>query len=73
MNRLSGVSHSQAPASRPAGTSVRLRATTGARDQASRQIESSTVALSIPVAFALQFQRHFVAHKVQKSAILLQV
>jgi hypothetical protein len=43
-----------------------VRATTAARDQASRQIESLTVALSIPGALALQFQCHFVAHNVQK-------
>jgi hypothetical protein len=65
MNRLGGVSHSHAPLS--AGTSARVRAKTAARDQASRLIESSTVALSIPVALALQFQCHFVAHKVQKT------
>jgi hypothetical protein len=63
MSRLGGLSHSQAPVS---GTSDRVRATTAARDRASRQIESSTVALSIPVAPALQSQCHFVAHNAQK-------
>jgi hypothetical protein len=39
---------------------------TAARDRISIQIASSTVVLPIPDALALRFQRHFVAHNMQR-------